>query len=48
MGDRVNEFQANEYLVMIDLDRGAFGAALDRCQQLVTIGEESQMYIPPP
>lgn len=39
-GDRVNEFQANEYLVMIDFERGAFSAARARCAALIEIGEK--------
>lgn len=38
-GDRVNEFMANEYLVMIDLERGRFQAAAARCRELGEIGE---------
>jgi DNA-binding SARP family transcriptional activator len=37
-GDRIGEFQANEYLVMIDLQRGRFEDASRRCCELVTIG----------
>ena len=32
-GDRVNEYQANEYLVMIDFQRGDFEAAKARCAE---------------
>jgi hypothetical protein len=39
-GDRVNEFQANEYLVMIDLERGQLDAARERCATLVELGEK--------
>ena len=39
-GDRVNEFQANEYLVMIDLERGQLDAARERCAALVELGEK--------
>jgi DNA-binding SARP family transcriptional activator/tetratricopeptide (TPR) repeat protein len=38
-GDRVTEFQANEYLLMIDFERGRFEAAMARCGALVEIGE---------
>lgn len=38
-GDRVSEFQAHEYLVMIDLQRGAFHAARERCAALLEIGQ---------
>jgi DNA-binding SARP family transcriptional activator/5-carboxymethyl-2-hydroxymuconate isomerase len=37
-GDRINEFQANEYLVMIAFERGGFEAARDRCRALLEIG----------
>jgi DNA-binding SARP family transcriptional activator len=39
-GERVDEFQANEYLVLIDLERGRIDAALERCEALVEIGEK--------
>jgi DNA-binding SARP family transcriptional activator len=39
-GERVDEFQANEYLVMIDLERGRLESALERCSVLVEIGEK--------
>jgi DNA-binding SARP family transcriptional activator/tetratricopeptide (TPR) repeat protein len=39
-GDRVSEFQANEYLVMIDLERGRFEEALRRCRALIEIGSK--------
>jgi hypothetical protein len=38
-GERVDEFQANEYLVMIDYERGRLDSALRRCGSLVEIGE---------
>jgi DNA-binding SARP family transcriptional activator len=38
-GDRVNEFQANEYLVMIAGERSDFAAASERCEALMEIGE---------
>lgn len=38
-GDRLGEFQAFEYLVMIDLQRGAFHAARERCTALLQIGQ---------
>jgi tetratricopeptide (TPR) repeat protein len=38
-GDRVNEFQANEYLVMIDFERGRLDSACARCAALVEIGD---------
>jgi hypothetical protein len=38
-GDRVNEFQANEYLVMIDFERGRIDSACARCAALVEIGD---------
>lgn len=37
-GDRINEFQANEYLVMIAYERGDFAAACQRVEALVEIG----------
>jgi len=37
-GDRISEFQANEYLVMIDIERGRFEAARSRCDELLSIG----------
>jgi len=39
-GDRVSEFQANEYLVMIDFQRGRFEAARKRCAELLAIGDK--------
>ena len=39
-GDRVNEYQANEYLVMINFQRGRFGDARSRCSELLTLGEK--------
>jgi DNA-binding SARP family transcriptional activator len=39
-GERVDEFQANEYLVMIDLERGRLDSALERCEGLVEIGQK--------
>jgi tetratricopeptide (TPR) repeat protein len=39
-GDRFNEFQANEYLAMIDLERGRFEAARERCCVLLEIGQK--------
>jgi hypothetical protein len=38
-GDRVCEYQANEYLVMIAFERGEFVQARDRCAPLLTLGE---------
>ena len=37
-GDRLNEFQANEYLAMIELERGGFAAAKGYCGVLLQIG----------
>jgi hypothetical protein len=37
-GDRVNEFQANEHLVMIDFERGCYPAARRHCAALLDIG----------
>jgi len=39
-GDRIGEFQANEYLVLIDLERGRLEDASRRCCELVTIGSK--------
>lgn len=39
-GDRLNEFQAGEYLVMIDLQCGRLGEARSRCEQLAALGEK--------
>jgi tetratricopeptide (TPR) repeat protein len=39
-GERINEFLANEYLVMIDLQRGRFTEARKRSEQLVDLGEK--------
>jgi DNA-binding SARP family transcriptional activator len=39
-GDRINEFQANEYLVMLDLERGSFDTARTRAGDLIQIGEK--------
>jgi DNA-binding SARP family transcriptional activator len=41
-GDRISEYQSNEYLVMIDLERGDHRAARDRCHDLVNIGTRLQ------
>jgi tetratricopeptide (TPR) repeat protein len=38
-GDRISEFQASEYLVMIDLQRGRYDEARERCEKLVELGE---------
>ncbi len=37
-GDRINEFQASEYLVMIDIQRGRFADARRRCEELLSLG----------
>jgi tetratricopeptide (TPR) repeat protein len=39
-GDRLNEFQANEYLAMIDLQRGRVQDAKARCAELLALGEK--------
>lgn len=39
-GDRVNEYQANEYLVMIDFQRGRFTEACSRCAELLKLGSK--------
>jgi DNA-binding SARP family transcriptional activator/tetratricopeptide (TPR) repeat protein len=38
-GDRISEFQANEYLVMIEVQRGRFDVARQRCEELLAIGD---------
>ena len=38
-GDRLCEFQANEYLIMLDLQRGRLLEARERCQELVALGD---------
>jgi tetratricopeptide (TPR) repeat protein len=37
-GDRVCEFQINEYLTMLDLQRGRLVAARERCNELLMLG----------
>ena len=37
-GDRISEYQSNEYLIMIDLERGNYAAARERCRDLIDIG----------
>ena len=39
-GDRINEFQALEFLVMIDVQRGDWDQARRRCNALVELGEK--------
>ena len=39
-GDRVNEYQANEFLVMLDLQRGAPAQAREHCRELLTLGDK--------
>jgi DNA-binding SARP family transcriptional activator len=39
-GDRISEFQANEYLAMIDLERGRLDSAKAHCATLLEIGEK--------
>jgi DNA-binding SARP family transcriptional activator len=39
-GDRLSEFQANEYLAMIDFERGRPDAARAYCNALVELGEK--------
>ncbi len=39
-GDRLNEFLASEYLVIIELQRGRYEVARDRAKQLVSLGEK--------
>jgi DNA-binding SARP family transcriptional activator len=37
-GDRLSEYQSNEYMVMIDIERGDYRSARDRCKDLIDIG----------
>jgi tetratricopeptide (TPR) repeat protein len=39
-GDRLSEFQANEYLAMIDFERGRADAARAHCRSLVELGDK--------
>ncbi len=39
-GDRISEFQANEYLAMIDIERGRWESARAYCGQLMELGEK--------
>src|SRR5690606_37476834 len=39
-GDRISEFQANEYLAMIEIERGRFDAARAYCVVLIELGEK--------
>ncbi|HEY0940268.1 MAG TPA: AAA family ATPase [Steroidobacter sp.] len=39
-GDRISEFQANEYLAMIDIERGRPEAARAYCATLIELGEK--------
>src|SRR5690606_21778743 len=39
-GDRLSEFQANEYLAMLELERGCFDAAQGYCALLIELGEK--------
>jgi DNA-binding SARP family transcriptional activator len=39
-GDRLSEFQANEYLIMLDLQRGKLAQARERCYELVALGDK--------
>lgn len=39
-GDRVSEYLANEYLVMIDIQRGRYTEAKTRCEELLAIGSK--------
>jgi len=39
-GDRLDEFQANEYLAMIDFERGRLEAAREYCKALVDLGDK--------
>jgi len=39
-GDRLSEYQANEYLIMLDLQRGRLLQARARCEELVALGDK--------
>lgn len=39
-GDRVSEYQANEYLVMIELQRGRLAEARERSRELLVLGDK--------
>ena len=39
-GDRLDEFQANEYLAMIDFERGRHDAARTHCKALMELGDK--------
>jgi len=39
-GDRLSEYQANEYLIMLDLQRGRLLEARERCQELSALGDK--------
>jgi len=39
-GDRVNEYQANEFLVMLDFQRGRLAQAWARCEELLALGDK--------
>ena len=39
-GDRVSEYQANEYLVMLELQRGRLEDAREGCNELLMLGEK--------
>lgn len=39
-GDRLSEYQANEYLIMLDLQRGKLAEARERCHELITLGDK--------
>jgi predicted ATPase len=37
-GDRLNEYMANEYLTVVEVERDDYAAALERCRPLLEIG----------
>ena len=37
-GDKLNEYLANEYLTILEVERGDYAAALERCRVLVDMG----------
>lgn len=39
-GDRLSEYQANEYLIMLDVQRGKLAEARERCHELIALGDK--------
>jgi tetratricopeptide (TPR) repeat protein len=42
-GDRISEYQTNEHLVMIDIERGDFRSAKHGCKSLIAVGEKLRL-----